>query len=387
MTDFSARLHGSPVSTVGTVRNSFQNDPVGVVVGAFMLLIAVEAGCLFLAWLLTPWGAVDELPAASFVHALRLVWLHTTHAVPLIFVSGTAMTEYNYLLRFGDPVAHDYAQQYGGYVVSCVIAACSAWFLWALFRATGASRAATPSSRPPTCDYCGYNLTGARPDGQCPECGVPVPMSLGSEARPGTACDLTRPTAFGAAMRRCWRDAVFRPAGLGRQIRVTQTSRNHSRCLTAILLPLWCVSAVAFALSVMAPETALNRVVVARTLLAAPVFGAASAAAVLIMALLIAAVVGGVLSRCHGRNLHPAAMQMQCYLGGFWLVWAVLVWVWLVCCTLLAMEGAFRSMGDTLSIDGALLGFLCWFLPCAAGVVVNFVLVVKGTAAARYANR
>ncbi|MGQ9650686.1 MAG: hypothetical protein ACUVXJ_11295 [Phycisphaerae bacterium] len=65
----------------------------------------------------------------------------------------------------------------------------SAWFLWALLRAIGARRTIASVRRPPTCEHCGYNLTGTTIEGRCPECGTPAIESLGPHVRPGTEWD------------------------------------------------------------------------------------------------------------------------------------------------------------------------------------------------------
>ena len=41
-----------------------------------------------------------------------------------------------------------------------------------LFRSVGTRPAVPIMERPPTCEFCGYNLTGTAIDGRCPECGT-----------------------------------------------------------------------------------------------------------------------------------------------------------------------------------------------------------------------
>ena len=67
-------------------------------------------------------------------------------------------------------------------IIGYIAVGVSLWFLWALFRAAGVPRKGLVAARPPTCEYCGYNLTGTPIEGRCPECGVPAVMSLGPDA-------------------------------------------------------------------------------------------------------------------------------------------------------------------------------------------------------------
>lgn len=64
--------------------------------------------------------------------------------------------------------------------------------LWRLSRAVRAVAIYTRTSAvEPTCEGCGYNLTGQPMEGRCPECGREVRASLDSaEARPGTRWQL-----------------------------------------------------------------------------------------------------------------------------------------------------------------------------------------------------
>jgi hypothetical protein len=54
---------------------------------------SIEVGFLILGVLFMPWGARDERVRASLAHALRQVWLHTTHALPLVLLIGTMMLQ------------------------------------------------------------------------------------------------------------------------------------------------------------------------------------------------------------------------------------------------------------------------------------------------------
>ena len=85
-----------------------------------------------------------------------------------------------------------------------------------------------PSPARPVCDYCGYNLIAASPDGVCPECGASVSASLGPRSPPRRGLgkgeqpsDGRRPGA-GVASTRC----------SGRRPSATESGQVHSPAIT-----------------------------------------------------------------------------------------------------------------------------------------------------------
>ena len=104
--------------------------------------------------------------------------------------------------------------------------------------------------------------------------------------------------------------------------------------------------------------------------------------------LLVAAVVGWIMSWQNGRNLLPAAMQMQAHLGFF----VVRVDPVRVCMddrdVLHGLHSTFSGTcsGLFLSSDDPLM-FFFWFVPVVAWLFLDCVLLWKGVSAVRYANR
>jgi len=366
------------------------------------VVAVIEIGCVVVALMVMSWGSADEPLRASFAHALRRVWLHTTQAVPLFVLGGAAVIIYEYKC-WQFHVSPQYAavrQSYWAYpwwvrydevIFGYVAVAVSLWFLWALFRAAGVHRKGSASARPPTCEYCGYNLTGTAIGGRCPECGVPAAMSLGPDVRRVTAYDLAPKGGF-SVMQVCWLDAILSPKTIGRQIQVTQPSRRYRRCLTAVWVPAFVVCIVGFLVAAFVGERGYVRGYVSASemveiLLAMPLVGVCVPAGVFLLAMLITGVVGMILSVREKRNLLPAAMQVQCYLGGFLLAWMVFGWFWTVLAISLDNARVFRGAGRAFRIDDDVVTFLFWLLPTAGSLLLDVVLVWKGTVATRYANR
>lgn len=263
----------------------------------------------------------------------------------------------------------------------------SLWFLWALFRAAGVPRRGSASARPPTCEYCGYNLTGTAIGGRCPECGVPAVMSLGPDVRRGTAYDRAPKGGF-SVMQGCWVDAILSPKTIGRQIQVTQSSRRSRRCLTAVWVPAFVVCVVgSLVVFFVAERGRVSASEMVELLLVMPLVGVCIPAGVFLLAMLITCAVGLYLSIREKRNLLPAAMQVQCYLGAFLLAWMVFGWFWTVLAISLDVARVFRGVGRAFRIDDDVMAFLFWLLPTAGSLLLDVVLVWKGTVAARYANR
>ena len=105
------------------------------------------------------------------------------------------------------------------------------------------------------------------------------------------------------------------------------------------------------------------------------------------MALLVAALVGLALSWQSGRNLLPAAMQMQACLGLFVALWGLFASAWTVLWIGMGSGRVFFRWSQILGIDFKLIVVSAWLLPFATWLVLDGILVWKGTAAARYANK
>lgn len=448
MIDLDASASGRSYSAWGDFGSLWSPHPeiAAIVVG--LCAGSIELCFLAAAFILTPWGAGDERLRSSYARALRHTWLLSTQAIPLILVIGLAAVPISAAnreffdthpfpslptptvpaypagaapnseaMRARQAAYAEYRKEIDSYhkrmqqawrdwersrpfllriapnLMAFACVAASAWVLWSLLRAIGAPRGLPPISRPPTCEFCGYNLTGTAVDRRCPECGVPAIDSLGPEARPGTPIDRTSSRGWLSAWWKCGIEALRRPSRFGRLIQVNQQSRRYRWSLAPLLLvgaPLAAIAFVAVWWFQVKAFTELDSFWELETeifTVAAPVMGISSAVGMAGVALLIAAVVGGILSWKNGRNLLPAAMQMQAHLGLFILLWTLFGCAWTIVTFVVDDRNVFRFWGKAFQIDDDPLRFLFWVVPVAPWLFLNVILLWKGVSAARHANK
>ena len=401
-------------------------------------LAIVEFAFVGLALLLSPWGARDEPVSASCRHAMRRVWLQTTHLVPIVLLIGgvavgltwaeaaweqtdpapvfnppqhprwllapdhpdynralteypTAYEEYRRAYQTAWRAWHGAKPWYIQDTESVIVAACSAaavWLLWALLRAVGAYREATPIDRPPKCEACGYNLSGTPMDSVCPECGESVALSLGTVARVGPIWGRRAEVGRWKAWRRCCSDAIFQPKEFGRQIQLTSPDIAHRHFLACHLPLIFCLAVVGFGVFVSLGGSA-NTVTEnpAMVLCSGTVVGSLSVT-IAVVQVHLAALLGALWYRPEGdRNLLSGSIQVACYLSGY-LVFGVVFATALGSAVITADQyDLFRGPARFLHVDSGDLAFLCWFLSGVFLLVVYFVLVFRGTGSIRYANR
>ncbi|MHC4697229.1 MAG: hypothetical protein ACYTFA_10835 [Planctomycetota bacterium] len=260
---------------VGEVAEEIGRRPLEALVAAVGLAACIEAAFLVLALLLMPWGARGEAMKQSYAHALRQVWMHTTHLLVIALLgAGLALMldqsyyRWSYLnpqpewtggvwlravrgtsgydqalqaapesfreeVRTFNQARLRWRQSWPWYVeyqepvfVNSIFVL-AIWLFWSVLRGVGASGLAEPIKRPPKCESCGYNLTGLTLEGRCPECGDPVVDSLGPSARPGGIWQNRREVGRWHAWQRCSGDAFNRPAWFGRQLRVSDCGVDH----------------------------------------------------------------------------------------------------------------------------------------------------------------
>jgi hypothetical protein len=106
-----------------------------------------------------------------------------------------------------------------------------------------------------------------------------------------------------------------------------------------------------------------------------------------VVALVAALLVGFVQSLLYRRNMLPASTQMTAYLSGFLVAWAIFGATNAGVLVALADSGWLTRLRDA---SGLVLGgqfILLFVVPNAAWGAIYLVLVARGSAAARYANR
>lgn len=182
---------------------------------------AIELGIIVLAFILGPWGAVDETIRSMWGNALRQIYLHSPCVLwAIAFVGASAvwleggprrmLVE---ILMQGHNASFQYQRDgfYGGiesivdnetgavlatipwyYRYAEELATYSgfgvfAWLLWAMMTRIGARSPSPKPERAPLCEACGYNIIGIAADSRCPECGHPVAAWQGPDVRPGPA--------------------------------------------------------------------------------------------------------------------------------------------------------------------------------------------------------
>ena len=360
------------------------------------ITISIEIGFLLLALLVMPWGAHDEPMRESYRNALRHTWLRTAHFIPcvlLVGIVGLALYHMEFEWRrtnprYWYPWEHPWYVEYSAPIIVQTAFIAALWLMWGLFRAVRTSRHIPPIERPPICDVCGYNLTTMSMESRCPECGEAVETSLGPAARPGTVWQRRGELGRWAAWWQCSVAALFRTRKLGRQLRVVSPGTDHRRFFALHLPVVFCIGAVGIATFALF-EDGVGMFVdePAVVLMIMSMFGCAYVVGAVAFANLAAVVVGIVESlRCR-RNLLPAAIQIACYLGVYLTAWALFAAVSGVAIVVLGEAYWFHALESLSGIyRDDLVGFT-WLLPNAACGIWYFVLVARGTAATRYANR
>lgn len=416
----------SAIYFAANIAQHCRRHPERVTVVVAFLGLALEGGYAVLALLVAPWGARDETVRESYLHALRWVWLHSSHALPIlvIMLTVTALIENaarewrRAALRMtpSSPTAQPapraavttpsgsatmrrpwrlqprpWYRQYKDEILGYVGFACGTWALWALLRGAGARRRVAPAGRPPTCEMCGYNLTGAAPDGRCPECGAAVAESLGSGARPGALWERRTEVGLVRAWWRCAVDPVIRPSWFGRQVRLTPTNDSY-RWFLAMHLPLIFVLGAAALAAGYVTATGWHPYryeAFPRELLfiGLPLVGYLLAAAGLLLPIAAAGVVAPTCQQAGGRNLLGPAVQIAAYLSGYFVLWAAVSTGMGVVSGFLLRERMLDGLAELLQVPRGTIALMIWALPTATGVLLYLMLLSRGTTAARYANR
>ncbi len=425
-------------SIMDDIASDFERHPTVSVSVTGASVIGIELGFLALALLIMPWGARDEPLRKSFANALRRVWLHTTHVLVVVFLVGTVATSLSRMetawetsydvpppempspppdtVARGSQEWKDWAeagQVYSGqywewlwerhrkkpwymthleFIIAHSCAWSALWLVWALLRAVGAPRRVAPIERPPTCEACGYNLLTIAMESRCPECGEPVLLSLGPDARVGVPWERRREMGVVAAWWRCCVDPVVRPGTFGRHIRVTSHVTDHRRFLLLHLPVMFAISAagtLVFAWIVTKGFAGSMEAEFVPFIMTIPVFcGGVTVLLGLALPLLATLVVGlWWYYRENKRNLLAGAMQVACYLAGYFTLWVVFTWLVFGAAGLMSEAGIFDAMERFTGIDDDFLAWLTWFVPNVVCLVFYVWLVARGTAGLRYANK
>lgn len=262
------------------------------------------------------------------------------------------------------------------------------WFLWGMLRGVGFPRKLEPVERPPTCEFCGYNLTAIPMEGRCPECGEAVEASLGPNVRSGTVFQEHRGVGRWKAWFACSVEAFSRPSKVGRELRLSHPRSHHRSFFILSYMPLIFAIAISWRISAEGLDEGWRRTLDdPHSLMASVFFGYLGVIAAAALTLLAALVVGFTVSRDAGRNAMAGAMQMATYLGGFLVLWSLYAALSGVGLMALERHGFFAPLERFARLTEVGFAFLAWSLPNIVLLIVYFAILGRGTSAARYASR
>jgi hypothetical protein len=353
------------IKMLGQIPRALRGTFVGEPLETLVVILLFEGAFVVFAFLLMPWGARDEKIRRSYAHALRFVWLSTVHLALLatIFVTFVNYCEHvhhqtwqthgrsiayptrvpasrpanmtardlkwqravleveheRYHRTWAEaeqqiPLIARYREVYFVVGFSLLLL----WYLLALLRMIGSPRPVPKIDRHPMCEFCGYNLLHADPEGRCPECGALVLESLGEGNRPGALWERHRQLGIIKTFRLLPRRG--QTDELGRSIRLT-SREYHFASYFWTFIPL--IAVVAYLVGAIIgtwPEPyyyayyyslsrPMHSVLVERGGTVAGVMTGLSLA----IPLLLISLVGVVASIKAGRNLLPATMQIGAY--------------------------------------------------------------------------
>ena len=418
-----------------------RREPIFWTLATVGVAILIELGFMLLAFGFTPWGARDESFRASYKHSLRQTWLRTSHVwlivaltwlcdmvgqelrtrwiaehpsaltmpsapvfpsiapddpkYPQALADFTAATaEYQRQWKAIQSYLFDYRSLQPWYVrnyeptLAALIFVMAAWFVWAYLRAVGIDRPVIPISRPPLCERCGYNLTAMSLNARCPECGMPITESLGDHVRTGTPWMHRRTLGFAKAWNRTFGFAIRRPGQLGAGVSLTGSTNDHRSFIAAHLPLIFLIGAITpLGMEIAADgrhEFLRDPVVF---LLIGTVTGSACVIGTIGCILAVALLVGLYYSHRVKRNMLPASIQGAGYGVGFLVIWACIGGGLIPSVIWLEQIYMFRGITERTGLSGDFAMFMTWLAPNLVCLFFYLRLVVRATAAARYANR
>ncbi len=421
-------------SALNEAYNEFTKHPYTVAFSAFGFVCLFEVAFAALALFTMAWGAKDEPLRESYRNAIRQVWLHTAHLIPIILLvsaaavplsrlgnawnasysipqpewpqppentpaGSPAWTQYNTELQAFWPRLIAWQQErreaqpwhirHTDGLIAYVVIALVVWFVWASLRAIGAPRPISPVSRPPQCEACGYNLMTIAMESRCPECAELVVASLGPEARPGPIRSHRHEVGGLWAWISCLFDPIFRPTQFGRQCRITTAGTYHRLFFVLPFPAIFLIAAGSVLLGYYVSNEGQNPFVHEPEVgfIVAPVCGYVCCMGTLGVSLLAATLIGLFRSISEKRNLLPGSMQITSYLIGYLVLWAAVGATVVVRISSWIVESDIRPNDPILGFPAIVALPWLWILLNVGLGIWYLVLVSRGTAGTRYANK
>jgi hypothetical protein len=420
-------IEGDSISSgfIGEVYEGFISDPVGTSLTVGVFLLSVELGLVSLAWLLAGWGAVDEPLFASYRHALRRVWLQSGQAVVVALMIFCAVFAINTSVEaWQDAHEHELAALWEelhtdvdhdefirkwqriedlqwkmepwyvrlkSVMTFWTMVLSTAWLLWSLLRSVGIRRNPAAAERPPTCETCGYNLTGLSMDGRCPECGTAVADSLGDDHRQGSPWDRRRRIGYLSAWWQCLWNPIVDPYRFARQLRAcSETTVHRGYLLINVALTTAAIGLAASA--IWAVMTSAYRYDTQRMLwenFCILVAGAGLIGGLFALAFCLFS--AGLIALWYRwlqlRSLLAAAFQCASYLSGYLLLATVLSMATGMAMMVANQQQWFSPISDAYDLPHELLTAAVWFVITMLCLLVYIPLLLRATAGTRYANK
>lgn len=422
---------------------AFARHPFEMFFSVLGIALAIELAHLILALTLGPYGALDEPFKKSLAHALRQIWLRTSHLAPLILVIGltaivlenaekswlathdvpllparpvfpsAAPTDPNFQKAVAEyqaevtkwqaqtaPIREQRSQIFSDrplhlrhreIIIVPLVLVSAFWLTCCLLRSLSVPRPVPKIDRPPTCEFCGYNLNTIQLDARCPECGRDAADSLASTVRSGPPWEQRRIIGSFPAWWRTWTKAIRAPRDLGLTLQACSPRRDH-RLFMIIHLPLIFLIAAAsaptlFLVKLLQSGESLDKLGLEFFTIGAPVFGTICSLAAIGATLSVALKAGLEYLFRDRRNLLAVSMQAAAYLMPYLVMWEILGAVTAIWCIWLVDSRWMMHQYNVRSIDRHFLCFMIWLIPNIAVGFIHLTLVRRITAAARWANK
>ncbi len=385
----SLDVSGSARRLAGRLSDLYAFDPRLSAIVLLSMAAAVEAAYVILAVITMAWGARNEPIGVTFRFSLQRTWLSTALWPSAVAVAGSVIVWSQRGIRFycdRAPADEPWLARWQPAICVGSAGVAGLWMLWAFLRFVGAWRPSSAEPRPPTCEWCGYNLTHVPTDGRCSECGKPAEASLGEHIRTGPAWTRRRSGGRLAA----WWDTLWcvmiAPGEFGRQLKLDPESDDH-RALVAWHIPASFLLGALGACCMLATVGGWSGFTehVPEVIAATLVLGCLTVTTIVTIIALTSSAVGIAFHYLDRRNLMSVSIQAASCLSTYVVAWSAVAHGMVV--LLSATHRTLRQLAILIGVDPDTLIMLAWCVPNLVLLVGYFSLVARATAAARYANR